>query len=192
MKSKQKILIKIIVDSREKDLKWLSKFKFDKKYGTDKIMILDYEIRKPFKCLDYKNNEIHTSTGDIGIEYSLDDGLSWNKTNLSIELKRETDFSSTLYSSWTRFTNEIKRALEYKLDFCVIYNQSTKQMYEHFDKLKYMHRISKFSFPEKIVYDRMVELQKDYHIPMFYTHEIEEMVKRVIKHHIKQYKLQYK
>lgn len=189
-KKKNNILVKIIVDSREKDNKWLEKFKFDKKYSSEKIKIMDYETRTPFKCLDSDGNLVKTSTGDIGIEYSLDEGITWFKTNLSIELKKDSDFTTTLYSSWKRFTAEIERVREYGLDFYLVYNQSTKQIHEHFDKLKSMKKISYYSSPEKVIYDRMLELG-DLNITMIYTHEIYEVVKRIIKHHIKKNKLQY-
>lgn len=188
--AKNNILVKLIIDSREKDNKWLDKFKFDKKYSSEKIKITDYEIRTPFKCLDSDGNIIKTSTGDIGIEYSLNNGEIWSKTNLSIELKKDSDFTTTLYSNWKRFSSEIDRAKEYGLDFYLVYNQSTKQIHEHFDKLKSMKKIPYYSNPEKAIYDRMLELG-DLNITMIYTHEIHEVVKRIIKHHIKKNKLQY-
>lgn len=188
--TKKNIIVKLIVDSREQDLKYLEKFEFNKKFGTDKIKIESYEIRTPFKCLDKNGNEIKTSTGDLGIEYSLDDGETWNKCNLSIELKKDSDFSTTLYSNWKRFSNEIERAREYGLDFYIVYNQSTRQMLECFEKLKYMKRLPFYAQPEKVIYDRMIELQDD-GVKMIYTHQIEEVVKRIIKNYIKKNKLQY-
>lgn len=187
---KQNILIKLIVDSREQDLKWIDKFKFDKKYSTEKIKIDRYEIQTPFKCIDCNGDNIKTSTGDIGIEYSLDEGLTWNKTTLSIELKRDSDFTSTLYSNWKRFSSELDRVKDYGLDFYIVYNQSTRQMDEHFDKLKSMKRIPYYATPKKVIYDKMLEIS-DMNIPLIYTHEIHEVVKRIIKHYVKKNKLQY-
>jgi hypothetical protein len=187
--AKKNIIVKLIVDSREQDLSYLDKFEFNKKFGTDKIKIEGYEIRTPFKCLDKDGNEIKTSTGDIGIEYSFD-GETWYKTNLSIELKKDSDFSTTLYSNWKRFSNEIERVKEYGLDFYIVYNQSTRQMKECFDKLKHMKRIPFYAKPEKVIYDRMIELQDD-GVKMIYTHEIEEVIKRIIKNYIKKNKIQY-
>lgn len=181
---KNKILIKVIIDSREKNIDWIKKFKFDKKFSSEKIKIENYEIKKPFKCSDSKGNTIKTSTGDVGIMYSIDDGKTWCNTNLSIELKKGSDFTTTLYSNWSRFTKEIKRAIDYNLDFYIVYNQSTRQMHEHFEKLKSFKRISFHSQHHKIIYDRMLELADD-NITLFYTHEIHEVVKRIIKHHIK-------
>lgn len=187
--TKKSIIIKLIVDSREQDLKYLEKFEFNKKFGSDKIKIESYEIRTPFKCLDKNGKDIKTSTGDIGIEYSFD-GIEWFKTNLSIELKKDADFSTTLYSNWKRFSNEIERAKEYGLDFYIIYSQSSKQMLENFEKLKYMKRIPFYAKPEKIIYDRMIELL-DNGVKIIYTHQIEEVIKRIIKNYIKKNKLQY-
>lgn len=187
---KQNILVNLLVDSREKDLSFLDKFKFDKKYSSEKIKIEEYKMCYPMKCLDKNMNEINISTGDISIEYSLDDGLTWNKTNLSIELKKDSDFSSTLYSNWKRFSNELDRVKEHGLDFYIIYNQSTSKMHEHFDKLKSMKRIPYYATPHKVIYDRMLEIE-DKNITMIYTHEIHEVIKRIIKHHIKKNKLQY-
>lgn len=187
---KSNILVKLIIDSREQDLSFLDKFKFDKKYSAEKIKIDGYDIHYPMKCLDKENNEIKTSTGDISIMFSLDEGLTWNKTNLSIELKKDSDFSSTIYSNWKRFSDEINRAKEYGLDFYIVYNQSTRQMHEHFDKLKSMKKIPYYATPHKVIYDRMLELG-DLNITMIYSHEIHEIIKRIVKHHIKKNKLQY-
>lgn len=189
--AKKQILVKLVVDSREKDLSFLNKFKFDKKFSTEKIKIEGYEIHTPFKSLDKEGNEITTSTGDIGIIWSVDDGESWNKSNLSIELKKDSDFTTTLYSNWKRFSAEIDRVEEYGLDFYLLYSQSTSQMHDHFNKLKSMQKIPYKAVPHKVVYDRMLELG-DRNITMIYTHEIEEVIKRIVKHHIKKNKLQYK
>lgn len=187
--SKQEIYIKILVDSREKDLSWLDKFKFDKKISNEKIQIIGYELREPFKALSNQGKKIPTSTGDVGISYSFDQD-TWYDTTLSIELKKGEDFTTTLYSNWTRFKKEIERAKEYGLDFYLVYNQSTSKMYEHFDKLKTLRRIPYSVQAHKVVYDRMLELM-DNNIPLFYTHEIHEVVKRIIKHYVKKHKLQY-
>lgn len=191
MQSKKKnILVRLIVDTREKNISFLEKFKFDTKYSSEKIKIQDYVI-KTFKCLDKNtNSSVKYSVGDVGIEYSLDDGETWNKTNLSIELKRGSDFSTTIYSNYKRFNKEIERAKEYGLDFYLVYNQTTATMKNEFDKLKYLKKIPMYMQPHKIVYDRMIELL-DNGVKMIYTHEIEEVIKRIIKNHIKKYKLQY-
>lgn len=189
--AKKNILVKIIIDSREKDLSFIEKqFKFDKKYASDKIMISGYEIHTPFKCLDKNGNEIKTSTSDCGIEYSLDDGITWHKTNLAIELKKDSDMSSTLYSNWKRFSAELDRAKEYGLDFYIIYNQSTKSMKEHFAKLKVMGRIPYAQNPEATYYDKLIEVSRQ--VPLIYTHEIHVAIRRLIKNYIKENKLQYK
>lgn len=190
MKKRGNILVRLLIDSREKDLSFVDKFKFDKKYSSEKIKIEGYRICYPMKCFDKNMNEVSISTGDISIEYSLDEGVTWKKTNLAIELKKGSDFSSTIYSNWKRFSEEIKRTKEYELDFYLVYNQSTRQMHEHFDKLKSMRKILYSASPQKVIYDRMLELG-DLNITMIYTHEIHEVIKRIIKHHIKKNKLQY-
>lgn len=186
--AKKNVFVKIIVDTREKDTSWLDKFDFNKRFGSDKIKIEGYEI-KTFKCLDKDGKVVKTSTGDIGIEYSFD-GETWHKTNLAIELKRDSDFSTTLYSNWKRFSKEVERAKEYGLDFYMIYNQSSRKMLEEFDRLKYMRRLPFYAQPHKVVYDKMIELV-DSGVKLIYTHQIEEVVKRVIKNYIKKNKIQY-
>lgn len=187
-KVKKNVIVKIIVDSREKDNGWLEKFEFNKRFGSDKIKIEGYEV-KTFKCLDCNGDEIKTSTGDIGIEFSFD-GETWQKTNLAIELKRDSDFSTTLYSNWKRFSNEIERAKTHGLDFYVVYNQSSRKMMEDFERLKYMKRIPFYAKPHKVVYDKMIEMV-DGGVKLIYTHQIEEVVKRIIKNYIKKNKIQY-
>lgn len=188
---KKPVLIRLLIDSREQDITWIDKFNFDKKFSTDKIKIDRHIICTPFKCVDINGKKLKTSTGDVGYQYSFDDGETWNDTNLSIELKRNGDFSSTLYSSYKRFTAELDRALEAQLDFYIVYNQSTLAMKEMFGKLKTMQKIPFYTQPEKIVYDRMLEVS-DKGIPLLFTHEIHEVIKRIVKHHIKKHKIQYK
>jgi hypothetical protein len=187
---KSNIRIKIICDSREKQLDWIEKhFKFDKKYLSDKMMIEGYEIHTPFKCLDKNGEKIKTSTGDCGIIYSIDEGETWNDANLAIELKRDSDMNSTLYSSWKRFSSELDRAEEHGLDFYIVYNQSTREMLDHFAKLKVMKRIKFYEKPESTYYDRLIDIAK--RVPVIYTHEIHVVVRRIIKNYVKQQRLQY-
>lgn len=184
---KKEIYIKLIIDTREKNTNWVDKFSFDKK-SKDKIIFEGYEI-KVFKPLSNEGKTIPTSTGDVGIEYSYDKN-KWHKTNLCIELKRDSDFSTTLYSNWKRFSNEIERAKEYGLDFYVVYNQSTRKMMENFERLKCMKRIPFYTKPHKVVYDKMIEMV-DGGVKLIYTHQIEEVVKRIIKNYIKKNNIQY-
>lgn len=189
-KKKSNILVKLIIDSREKEISWLKRFKFDKKYSSEKIMIEGYEIHTPFKCLDGEGNKVKMSTADIGIMFSTDEGETWKETNLAIELKRDSDMSSTIYSNWDRFCSEVQRSKDYELDFYIVFNQSTKSMLEHFAKLKAMRKISVMSKPEKVYYDRYIELC-DMNVKMIYTHDIPEVIKRIVKNYIKKNKLQY-
>lgn len=189
MTKKREIYIKLIIDSREQNNDWLKAFKFDKKMKKDKVQFLTHEKVEPFKCLDSDGKKVKTSTGDVGIQYSFD-MKTWFDTNLSIELKKDEDFSSTLYSSWKRFSAEIERSKAYGLDFYVVYSQTTRQMHQQFTKLKYMNKISYAQQPEKVVYHRMIDLV-DNNVKLLHSHEIHEIVKRIVKHYIKKNKLQY-
>lgn len=189
MATKKTIYIRLLVDSREKSNNWLKAFKFDKKVKSDKIQFLDFVKVEPFKCLDKNNKRVKTSTGDIGFQYSFDN-KEWFDNNLSIELKKNEDFSSTIYSNWERFKKEIARSKKDGLDFYIIYSQTTRQMSQHFEKLKYMGKINYNQKPEKVVYSRMIELLDD-NVKIIHSHEIHEVVKRIIKSYIKKNNLQY-
>ncbi|MGL5647015.1 MAG: hypothetical protein ACRDDY_04125 [Clostridium sp.] len=188
--AKKNIMVKLIIDSREQKTEWVeSQFKFDKKYNSEKVMISGYEVHTPFKSLDKNGNKVNTSTGDVGIMYSLDNGDTWKECNLAIELKRDSDMNSTLYSSWKRFTAELQRAEDNGLDFYIVYNQSTREMQGHFAKLKVMKKISFYENPEATYYDRLIDVSKRF--PVIYTHEIHTVVRRIVKKYIKEKRLQY-
>ena len=64
-------------------------------------------------------------------------------------------------------------------------------MKDHFANLKVMKKINFYEKPEKVYYDRLIMIAKR-GFPVIYTHEIPEVVKRVVKQYIKENRLQYK
>lgn len=107
--------IKIIYDTREKDLKFLDTIEIDKRRRKDGTKIIEIEQKT------VKPRGVAKSTGDITYEYRIEDG-KWIKSNLAIEIKKSLDiFQSTyLKASYDRLIREVTRAKEGGLDFYFI------------------------------------------------------------------------
>lgn len=183
MKDKKKIMVKMVFDSREKDTSYLNDFRIDTGYKSDGVWIATFQVKTPFKCADNKGKEIEMSTGDVGYEYSLDGGVTWNKTNLSIELKKESDFITTLTGadSFKRFKNELKRAKDNKLDFYIVYNTSDKLIMETERMLEKTKRAFNIS---KTLMDKHLTLL-DEGVKIIHTENVARTIRYIIKYHIK-------
>lgn len=175
-------MVKIIVDTREQDVSFVEKIKFDKEFDDSKIKICDVEVVtcKPLGC--------STSTGDITIEISHDEGITWEKTKLCIELKKDRDFVTTLFSNWIRFKKELERAKEANLDFYILYNQTGDDIENCFKEWKYKNVTNRFT-AHNLIYDRMLSISTEYHVPLIHCGSIAVAIRRIIKHHIKKNKL---
>jgi hypothetical protein len=183
-KKKQNIDIRIILDTREKDVSLMNKIKIDKDYCKDKIKISDIKIDtvKPLGVI--------TSTGDLTIEYKTDDNI-WKKTKLSIELKRGSDIFTTLFSNKKRFKNELERAKLYDLDFVVLHDWTFDDVKNHIKQLQGMRKIGYKSNPFLTYIENYLELSKDTTF-ICCGNNFEETIRRIIKKHIKNNKLQYR
>jgi len=181
---KQNIEIKIILDSRERDETLLKTIKMDKSFKSDKIKICQIE-KKCFKALGVK-----TSTGDLGIEYRFEGETRWKKTKLSIELKRDADIFSTLYSNIKRFRKELDRSDKYDLDFYILHNWTFNQIKEHIVKLQKKKRIGYKSQPFLTFLNNYLDVTKRCAV-VNCGDNFEETIRRIIKIHILKNKLQY-
>ena len=179
--AKKKIEIKLIYDTREKNP---LKIKLDKDFKSDKIKICEVQT-KCFKALGCK-----TSTGDIGIEYKLDENSRWKKTKLSIELKRNSDIFSTLYSSIKRFNRELKRVDDYGLDFYILHNWSFDDIKAHIVKLQNMRKLGYNTQPFIVFLNNYLQIAQKYAI-ICCGNNFEMIVRRIIKNYIIKNKLQY-
>ena len=159
---KQNIEVVLIIDSREKDLNFLKKLKFNKEFRSDKVKIMGHEIAtvKPLNC--------KVSTGDITFKYRLEKGGEWFKSNLSIELKKKGDLYSTLMpkKNEERFYRELQRAKDANLDFCIITDVSFKEIDANIKKLKSMNRISKRVDHLNIFIEKYINLCETYPVLM--------------------------
>lgn len=181
---KKKIDVRIIIDTRERNLDYIKDLKFDKDYGADKIKILDYKI-ETVKCLSTP-----TSTGDITIQYRFEGETTWKKTKLSIERKFDSDIFSTLYSSYKRFTNELNRADKYDLDFYIVHNWSFNDIKAHILRLQKMNKMSYKTQPYYVFLDRYLEISNKVAVVQC-DDDFALVVRRIIKKFIKDKKLQY-
>lgn len=183
MAKKQEIEVKIIIDTREKDRTLEKTFTIDKRMGKDKIKIVGIE-RKCFKALGCK-----TSTGDLGVEYRLKGEKRWRKTKLSVELKRKSDIFSTLYSNMKRFNRELDRAENNELDFYILHDWNFTDIKTHISFLQRSKRLGYNTQPFFTFLNNYLTISKKY--PIICTDNFQETIRRIIKKHIKDYKLQY-
>lgn len=97
-----KIFLRVIIDTRERDLKYVEHILKNSK-DKENITLNNYKIAtcRPLGC--------RLSTGDITYEYSIDN-INWFPTSFAIELKKGMDLFSTLWSNYPRFKEELERA----------------------------------------------------------------------------------
>ena len=192
---KKNIAIKIIVDTREQDVSYI-KDCLDSRIGKDGIKIESYEIAT-VKPLDVNTGEpCKTSTGDITIMYrEKDTDNEWKLSNLAVELKKNLDILSSLLnaSNRERLQAECLRAKEYGLDFYFITTNSLD------DTIKQIAKVPKLRatncevthFEQLCDYNKL--LADSGHNPIIVSGKsLAWSIRRVIKRHVKENKLQYK
>lgn len=185
---KQAIDVKVVIDSREQDTSYVEDL-LDSRVGKDGIKFKEIEIKA------VKPNNCKTSTGDITIEVKIKDSkMDYIPTKLCIELKKSGDNFSSIYlkSNFDRLAKEIGRAKEYDLDFYFII---TDDMTATSKKIK---RIPKFrnTNVNNTYFEKYMKLEDElsangFRSPIISGSDLAWVIKRVIKRHIKEHKLQY-
>lgn len=185
---KNNIEVKVIIDTRERDISYLKDL-LDVRIKKDGIKLKESEVKtcKPDGC--------KLSTGDITIEYRIKDSdEEWIKTKLCIELKKGGDNFSSIYlkANRDRLFREIGRAKEYGLDF---YYVILDDMTETSKKIK---KIPKFRNKNVNVtyFNNYLKLEDElrnngFRSPIISGNDLAWTIKRIIKQHIKEHKLQY-
>lgn len=193
-KVKHDIEIKIVFDSREKDIDY-TKLLLDKRIGSDGVKFVEIE-RATVKPLDINTKlPCKTSTGDITFMYrEKDSNEEWKLTNFCCELKKNTDMLQSLYlkSSRDRLFAEILRSYEYGLQLYFIATQDLTTL------SKSIHKIPKFRLKavENTHFEQFMELQDKlkecgYNGVIVSGTDLAWVIRRCIKHYIKKNKIQY-
>lgn len=194
-KKKKNIAIKILLDTREKDISFI-KDCLDSRIGKDGVKIESYDA-VTVKPLDVNTGEpCKTSTGDIAIMYrEKDTDNEWQLSNLCIELKKGLDCFSSIYLAKNRgrLQAECLRAKEYGLDFYFITTNSMD------DTIKQISKVPKLKTTncEVTHFDQLCDYNKllasNGHNPIIVSGKsLSWCIRRVIKRHVKENKLQYK
>lgn len=148
---KKEIDIKVVYDTREKDISYIRHIKLDKRRGKDGIKFISCEraICKPLDCV--------ISTGDITYAWKLKDDSEWTQSPFSIEIKKGMDLFSSLYSksNFDRLKREIDRAEASKIGFYFLVTDSIYQTRKGLEKVKKVGRNA-----DTIYFGKLLELNK--------------------------------
>lgn len=179
--------IKIIYDTREKNTEYIDKFEVDKRRRKDGTKIIEVE-RNTVKPLGATK-----STGDLTYEYRIDDG-EWIKSSLSIELKRDLDMFTSIYTktNYDRLIREITRAKEYDLDFYFISDTPIDLLVEKVKKMESNPRIKKIKYNSNIIFlNKYLKLNEDI-VDIGYKQgilcsgkDVWSLIRRLIKNNLK-------
>ena len=192
-KVKHDIEIKIVFDSREKDIDY-TKLLLDKRIGSDGVKFVEIE-RATVKPLDVNTNSpCKTSTGDITFMYrEKDSNEEWKLTNFCCEIKKSNDMFQSLYlkSSRDRLMNEIQRSYDYGLELYFVATEDLTIL------SKSIHKIPKFKLTavENTHFEQFMQLQDKlkecgYNGVIVSGTDLAWVVRRCIKHYIKKNKIQ--
>lgn len=160
----KKIRVNILVDTREKQLDYIMHNK-----------LYDEDYKNGIKIEDFKIKTL--KTGDISIEYSIDDS-AFKECDFCIEVKKGADLIQTLCSDYARFERELDRAKN--LNFYVVHDWNSKECEKHFEYLKKKSNIRM----EEVFIKNYIELCKN--VPVIQNHDLSWVVRKLIKKYIKE------
>lgn len=191
-KIKNQIEVMAIIDTRENDLNYLKSFKIDERINADGIKILGYEFEtcKPNRC--------KTSTGDISFKWRIKDSKDeWIYSKFCVELKKNTDLFSSLYTKTNRdrLYSEVDRAKEYGLDFYFLSTDDLTTLNTKINKIP-KFRKSKISNPTHTFFGHLIKFneylkENGFNQVFCCGDDVCYTLRRLIKKHISDYKLQY-
>lgn len=183
---KRNLEVKIQIDSRERDLKWITDFEFDTKFKSDKIMISSYEQ----ECFKAESAEV--STGDVGILIRFEGEKMWRKTTLSVEIKRGADLFGTLFMAENvhRFHREIDRSEEYGLTMYFLHDWDFIDVDKHIKKLQRSGKVGVKTRPDIVFRDNYIDVSR--RLPCICCGgDFAGTIRRIIKNFIKNERLNY-
>jgi len=179
--------IKVIVDTREKDLSYIGEV--DKRRRQDGTKIIEVEVKTctPLNC--------KKSTSDITFEYKIDGG-DWNKTSLAIEVKKGMDLVQSLstVSKRDRLIREVQRAIDADLDFYFIGDTDVGKLVADLKKLEgnprnKIRRGSYINFLDQYLKFNNTLVEMGFPEGIIICSDLWFIIRRLIKKHIKEKKL---
>lgn len=194
--TKKDILVKIQVDNREQDRKYIEGI-LDKRIGKDGIKISEFEFCT-VKPIDVNTGEpCKTSTGDLTISFKAkdDENAEWIPTNFCVEVKKNLDEFSSLYGkeARTRLENEVLRSKDYGLEFYFVVTNSLSDTISQIKKVPKL----KTTNCENTHFDQLLNFNRfltdnGFDGIIVSGSELSWTIRRLIKKFVKDNKLQYK
>ena len=189
-KTKQNIDIKIIYDTRERDLEYIKGIKLDDERLKDKTQIVatSRETCRP-------SNEHNVSYGDITFKYKFIDekDSEWVQANFCIEIKKSTDQFQSIFvkKNFDRMMKEFDKAVKNDTTMYYVVTDDITDLNSKVLKIK--------MFGEnqcKIFFDRHLKLKEELKkrdIEMIVAgNDLGWIIRRLIKKYIKDSKINYK
>ena len=183
------INVRLLQDSREKDTYYMRDI-LDQRRGKDGIKFTEVKVEavKPLVC--------KVSTGDLGFEFQFDGEEEWYKTKFVAELKKSLDLTSSITSkaNFDRLKLELERAKNAELDFFFICTEDVETINKSISKVPRLRNTSM----DVVSFEKFVELQNKL-TELGFSGVIVSgkgglawVLRRLIKIHIKKFKLQQK
>lgn len=185
-KVKYNIDVIVQVDTRERDLDYLKTIKIDQRRNKDGQKIVGLE-----RCCVKPNTE--NSTGDISFKYKFEGEDEWIQASFAIERKGGMDFFSSIYTKVNRdrLEAEMKRAVDGKVDIYFVVTDDLSTLNKKIQKVKMFNENACITFFGNML--RFNEFLMGYNIPLITSGaDLGWIIRRLVKKHIKENKLNYK
>lgn len=179
--------IRIIIDTREKDLSYVGEIDKRRRKDGTKIIEIEQKTCYPKGC--------KKSTADITFEYRVDRG-EWTKASFGIEIKKRQDMiqSISTVAKYDRLLREAKRAKEADIDFYFICNADIGILVKDLKRLEEnprnkIRRGSHITFIKKYVQFNNDLVDLGYKEGIIVCTDLWMIVRRLIKNHIEKEKI---
>ena len=184
---KKNMDIIIQIDNKEKDLSYVKSIKLDQRRNKDGQKILSTEM-----CTVKPNTELGTC--DVSFKYCFPD-LNPNEfiqAPFGVELKKRGDAFSSVYTkaNFDRLKREVDRSVEAKVDMYYVVTDDITIARKRIERIKrFTDNTSKIFFDNMLKFNEYLMINKIPYITC--GTDIGWVIRRLIKHHIKKYKLNY-
>ena len=179
----------IVQDSREKDTYYI-KDMLEQRRGKDGIKFTDVKVEavKPLGC--------KTSTGDLTFEFQFDGEEEWQKTKFVVEIKKSLDLTSSITNkaNFDRLCRELERGKEANLDFYFISTSDVETINKELSKVPRFRNTNM----DTVGFEKYIDLQNKLTelgfcgVIVSGRQGLAWVLRRLIKIHIKKFKLQQK
>ena len=183
------INICVIQDSREKDTYYI-KDMLDQRRGKDGIKFTEFRVEavKPLGC---KN-----STGDLSFEFQFDGEEEWQKTKFVVEIKKSLDLTNSITNktNFDRLCRELERGKEANLDFYFVSTSDVETINKELSKVPRLRNTNM----DIVGFEKYIDLQNKLTelgfcgVIVSGRQGLAWVLRRLIKIHIKKFKLQQK